>query len=91
MVLIGVVVSRGQRVAIGLVQAERRAGGDLREGPRTVCGEVEGGLPGLAPVAGPLDDKLAGTGALRQNNASKVQRLKRLTTDAGAEGRACSP
>lgn len=63
-VLVWIVVSRGQCVAVGFIKAERRRGRDLRKSLAAVCSEVEGGLPGPAVVGGLLHHKLTGTRAL---------------------------
>lgn len=69
MVLVWIVVSRGQCVAVGFIKAERRRGRDLRKSLATVCSEVEGGLPGPAVVGGLLHHKLTGTRALWRGGA----------------------
>lgn len=53
-VLVWVVVSRGQCITIGFIKAERCRGWDSRKSPATVCGEVDGGLPGPAVISGLL-------------------------------------
>lgn len=63
-VLVWIVVSRGQCVTIGFIKAKRRRGLDLRKSPATVRGEVDGGLPGPAVVSGLLQNKPTGTRAL---------------------------
>lgn len=63
-VLVWVVVSRGQCVAVGFIEAERRGGGDIGKSLAAVCGKVEGGLPGPALVGGLLHNKRTGTRAL---------------------------
>lgn len=63
-VLVWIKVSRGQCVTVGFIQAERRGGWDLRKSPATVCGEIDGGLPGTTVVSGLLQNKLTGTRTL---------------------------
>lgn len=67
-VLVGVRTSRGQRVAVCVIQAQRRRCGDARESSFTVSRQVEGGLPGPPVIQRPLDDKGTGTRTLHSDN-----------------------
>lgn len=66
-ILVRVGSSRGQRVAVCLLQGQGGGGGDTRECSSTVCGQVEGRLPGPAVIQSPFYDHVTGTRTLQRN------------------------